>query len=332
MDRRLAYRIVTIAGLLVLTLLMGTVGFTVIEHYPVFDAFYMSLITITTVGYQEVHKLDTAGRIFNSGLILFGVIAMFFSVGLVTESIIELQLQDRYGEGRRRRVIRRMNDHYIVCGFGRVGRSASHELKRSGVPFLIIDRNESRVENARQQGMMAVAADATSDESLRDAGILQARGFISALATDAENVFVILSAKTLNPALTVVTRAAEEGAEQKLRRAGADVVFSPYTMAGQRLAQTLLRPNVTQFLEFAKDLGTGIRVEELAVIHQSAPHLQSVVQEARLDVIVLAVRSAAGEMFFNPAADVRLGKGDHVIAMGKEPELRRLESLLGVAG
>jgi voltage-gated potassium channel len=286
----------------------------------------MTLITVTTVGYQELHRLDTAGRIFNSALILFGVIAMFFSVGLVTETIIELQLHDLYGEGRRRRFIRRMDNHYIVCGFGRVGRSASHELKRADVPFLVIDRNDARVERARQMGMVAVVADATSDESLRDAGVLRARGFISALATDAENVFVILSAKTLNPALTVVTRAAEEGAEEKLKRAGADIVFSPYTMAGQRLAQTLLRPNVIQSLDFAAGgLGPGVKIEELAATREDELHLGSVVRDERLDLIVLAIRPSQGEMIFNPAPEVRIAKGDHIIAIGREADLRRLE-------
>ncbi len=328
MNRRLAYPIAVIAGLLVLTLCLGTIGFTVIEHYPPFDAFYMTLITITTVGYQEVHKLDMAGRIFNCGLILFGVIAMFFSVGLVTETIIELQLHDRYGQGRRRRMIQRMDNHYIVCGFGRVGRSASLELKRSKVPFLVIDRDETRVERARQQGMLAVTADATSDESLREAGVLRARGFISALATDAENVFVILSAKTLNPSLTVVTRAAEEGAEEKLRRAGADIVFSPYTMAGQRLAQTLVRPNVTHFLDFAAGgMGLDLRIEEFPVTGERPCSIQQVVQEGP-DVILLAVRTAQGGTVFHPAPDVRVAKGDYVIAIGKENDLRKFGAVL----
>ena len=145
-NRRIARRIVLIAALIVFTMLIGTAGFRLLEGYPLFDAFYMTLITITTVGYQEIRPLSHAGRVFNSFLILFGVTAMFVAVGAMTQTIIELQLQDRYGERRRKRAIMRMKDHYIVCGFGRVGRNAAFELQRAGVPFLVIDRNEQRVE------------------------------------------------------------------------------------------------------------------------------------------------------------------------------------------
>ena len=320
-----------IAGLLVLTLSIGTAGFAIIEHYPVFDAFYMTLITITTVGYRELHELHTAGRVFNSALILFGVIVMFFSVGLVTETILELNLHDRYGEGQRRRAIKRMRDHYIVCGFGRVGRSASHELKRSGVPFVVLDRSEARVERARHLEMLALLSDATSDESLREAGVLRARGFISALPSDAENVFVILSAKTLNPTLTVVTRAAEEGAEEKLRRAGADFVFSPYVMAGQRLAQTILRPSVTPFLDVAAPavVGADVRIEEFPVRRLTKSHIRSLTDKSELDFMILAVRRTSGETLFNPAADLEIEAGDYVIAIGRESGLRTLQMSLG---
>ena len=305
-----------------------------IERYPVFDAFYMTLITITTVGYLELHPLSHVGRVFNSFLILFGVTTMFISVGAMTQTIIEMQLQDRYGQGRKRRTIKRMTDHYIVCGFGRVGRSASHELQRSGVPFLVIDRSEQRVERATQSQMTAVVADATSDDCLRDAGIMRARGFISALPTDAENVFVILSAKTLNPRLTIVTRAAEDGAEEKLRRAGADIVFSPYTIAGQRLAQSLVRPHVAQFLDFAAHgMGLDVSIEQFRIsgasLFASKPLADVLARD--LDVIVLAIRKADGEMVFHPTPDTPLTIGDSVIAMGKPPHLSQMEGLLNVS-
>ena len=270
MDRRIARRIVLIAALIVFTMLIGTLGFRLLEHYPLFDAFYMTLITIATVGYQEIRPLSHAGRIFNSFLILFGVSAMFVAVGTMTQTIIELQLQDRYGERRRRRAIMRMKDHYIVCGFGRVGRNSAVELQRAGVPFVVIDRNEQRVERATEAGMAAIRADATQDETLREAGVERARGFIAALATDADNVFVILSVKTLNPGLTVVTRASEENAEEKLRRAGADTVFSPYSMTGYRLAQALVRPHVVQLLDFAgQAVGLDVTMEQLRVAPES---------------------------------------------------------------
>src|SRR5579875_2395744 len=266
MNRRLLNRALFIGALLGITLLVGTAGFRLIEGYPLFDAFYMTLITISTVGYQELHPLTHAGRIFNSFLIFFGVSAMFFAVGAMTQTIIELQLQDRFGRRRRRRMVQKMHDHYIVCGFGRVGRNASYELQRSKAPFLVVDRNEERVERAMLAGMMAVVADATQDESLREVGVLRARGLIAALPSDAENLFIILSAKTLNPKLTVVTRASEEESGEKLRRAGADTVFAPYTIVGHRLAQALLRPHVTEFLDFATtQMGPRIMLEQMRV-------------------------------------------------------------------
>lgn len=331
-DRRIVRRVILIAALIAFTMLIGTVGFRVIEGYPLFDAFYMALITITTVGYQEVHPLSHAGRIFNSFLILFGVTAMFVAVGAMTQTIIELQLRDRYGERRRRRAIMNMKDHYIVCGYGRVGRSAAFELQRAGVPFIVIDHSEQRVERALGAGMAAMRADAMSDESLREAGVERARGFIAALATDADNVFVILSVKTLNPRLAVVTRASEENAEEKMRRAGADTVFSPYSITGHRLAQALVRPHVVQLLDFAgRAIGLDITMEQLRVPSESAEGARQLGNLAPREsgLIVLAIGRADGKMIFNPAPDTNVGAGDVLIVMGEQPNLRRLESALG---
>jgi voltage-gated potassium channel len=291
----------------------------------------MTLITITTVGYQEVHPLSHAGRIFNSFLILFGVSAMFFAVGAMTQTIIELELQNRFGKRRKKRAIMQMKDHYIVCGFGRVGRNAAFELQRAGAPFLVVDRNEQRVERATQAGMLALHADATRDDSLREAGVERARGFIAALATDADNVFVILSAKTLNPRLTVVTRASEEDAEEKLRRAGADTVFSPYSMAGHRLAQALIRPHVVQLLDFAsKAAGLDVTMEQLQVVPGSKLASTSLGDLAAREtgVIILAIRKSDGKMIFNPPAGTLVSEGDVLIAMGEPPGLRNLENSL----
>lgn len=333
MYRRVVSRVVLIAGLLAITLCIGTIGFRLIEGYSFFDAFYMTLITITTVGYQEVHPLTHAGRMFNSFLILFGVSAMFFAVGAMTQTIIELELQNRFGKRRKKRAMMRMNDHYIVCGFGRVGRNAAFELQKANVPFLVIDRSEQRVERATQAGMLALQADATRDDSLREAGVERARGFIAALATDADNVFVILSAKTLNPGLNVVTRASEEDAEEKLRRAGADTVFSPYSIAGHRLAQALIRPHVVQLLDFSSHAsGLNVTMEQLPVAVSSKFAARNLGELASREagVIVLAIRKADGRMLFNPPAATQVSEGDVLIAMGEEPNLRSLESRISL--
>src|SRR5258707_4265461 len=276
MQSRLVRRFVLIAGLLGFTLIVGTVGFELIEGYSWFDGFYMTLTTITTVGYQEMRPLSHSGRVFNSFLILFGVSAMFLAVGAMTQTIIELELQDRYGKRRKRRMIESLHDHFIVCGFGRVGRNACYEFQRADAPFLVIDRNEQRVQKAAAAGMLAIVADATQDDSLRQAGVLKARGLIAALPSDAENLFIILSAKTLNPTLTIVTRVSEDEAGEKLRRAGADTVLTPYTMAGRQLADALLRPHVVEFLDFTRsNIGSKITMEQVCVASKGAPTRQS---------------------------------------------------------
>jgi voltage-gated potassium channel len=331
MDRRIARRIALIAALIAFMMVVGTVGFRLLEGYPLFDAFYMTLITITTVGYQEIHPLSHAGRVFNSFLIFFGVTAMFVAVGAMTQTIIEMQLHDRSGERRRRRAIMRMKDHYIVCGLGRVGRSAAFELQRAGVPFVVIDRDEPRVEQAAKAGMTAMRADVTQDESLREAGVERARGFIAALATDADNVFVILSVKTLNPRLTVVSRAVEEGAEKKMRRAGADIVFSPYSIAGHRLAHALIRPLEVQLHDFAGPaVGLDVTMEQLRVAPDSAPAPRKLADLAphQPGLIVLAVGRRDGKMIFNPPVDTEVSGGDVLIVMGEQPNLRNLENIL----
>ena len=328
--RRLGF----VAGLIALTLATGTVGFTVIEGYAPFDAFYMTLITITTVGYTEVHPLSHAGRIFNSFVIFFGVTTMFFAIGAMTQSIIQLELGEYFGKRRHRRMIEKLDRHFIICGYGRVGRNAATELQRSGVPFVVVDREPARVERAMQAGMLAVAADSTRDETLRSLGVTRARGLVSALATDADNLFVILSAKNLNPQLYVATRAGEEEAEEKLRRAGADAVFAPYTVAGYRLAQAVLRPHVFQFFDVAtRSMGLDVDIEQVRVPEVSEFSSRSLQQTGirrELGVIVLAIRKSDGHMMFNPPAETVISGGDFLIVMGEPKNLRTLENMMSV--
>ncbi len=331
-------RLTFIAAGIALTLVMGTVGFTVIEGYPLFDAFYMTLITITTVGYAEIHPLSHAGRVFNSFLIFFGVTIMFFAIGAMTQTLIELELGAYFGKRRTRRMIQKLDQHFIICGYGRVGRNAAGELQRSGVPFVIVDVNPERVEKAMLTGMLAVVADATRDETLHAVSIERARGLIAALATDADNLFVILSAKNLNRQLYVATRAGEEEAEAKLQRAGADAVFAPYTIAGYRLAQAVLRPHVFHFFDVAtRSMGLDVDVEQVRVIETSEFASRSLEQtriRRDLGVIVLAIRKSDGHMIFNPPAETVLSGGDHLIVMGEPKNLRSLEAMMsaGVRG
>jgi voltage-gated potassium channel len=326
--RRFLYILLAIAA----TLLIGTVGFTVIDHYPPFDAFYMTLTTMTTVGYGEIHPLSHAGRVFNSLLIFFGVTTIFIAIGAMTQTIIEREFGEAIGKRRHKRMIENLKDHYIICGYGRVGRGAAAELQHAGVPFVVVDISPERVERAMLAGMLAVAADSTRDETLRQVGIDRARGLVAALATDADNLFVLLSAKGLNPKIYVAARAAEESAEAKMRRAGADAVFAPYSITGHRLAQSLLRPHVVQFLDFTtKDIGMDIAIEQVRVSEQSEMVSRSI-QEMQIGrnvgVIVMAIRKGDGRMMFNPTADTTVAGGDFLIVMGRQENLDTLEALL----
>lgn len=332
MESTLTRRILLTGGLVFLAVIFGTTGFMWVEGYSAFDAFYMTLITVSTVGYQEIHPLSHAGRIFNSVLILFGVSVIFFAVGSVTQSIIELELRDHFGERRRKRVIDKLRNHFIVCGYGRVGRHASLELMRTGAPFVVVDRNEARVQQARKAGMIVMLGDSTRDDTLRGAGIERAKGLVSALGTDADNLFVILSAKTLNPKLTVVTRAGEEEAEQKLRIAGADTVFAPFSMAGHRLAHALLRPHVSSFLDSATSaMGLDVSIEQVQVATGTevvSKSLRELQVRRELGVIVLAISKPHGKMIFNPPAETEILAGDYLIVMGSAPKLRELQRLV----
>lgn len=321
-----------IGAAMLAVMLVGTAGLVWIEHYPVFDAFYMTLFTVATVGYCELHPLSPAGRVFNSFIIFFGVTVMFFAIGAMTQTIIQLELGDIFDKRRMRRMIDKLANHYIICGFGRVGRGAAEELLAAGVPFVVVDQNPERIAQAAKAGMLAMQADSTRDETLRAAGVTRARGLIAALVTDAENLFVILSAKTLNPMLNLAARVAEEEAEQKLRRAGADAVFAPYAMTGHKLAQALLRPHVSQFLDFTdKSLGMDVAIEQVRV-GESSEYVSKSLQQAQLrrdvGVVVLAMRKSSGEMLFNPPAEAEIQSGDYLIVMGRHPDLRKLESLL----
>lgn len=326
--RRLAIILIAMA----VTLGGGTLGFVWIERYSAFDAFYMTLTTVTTVGYGELHPLSRAGRVFNSGLILIGVVTMLLAVGAMTQTIVELELNQFFGKRRVKGMIGKLEGHVIVCGFGRVGRGAADELRQARLPFVVVDHSEDRVEQAMREGMLGVLADASRDETLREIGIDRAKGLIATLATDADNLFLILTAKTLNPRLQLSARVAEESSEEKMRRAGADFVIAPYNSTGHRMAQAIVRPHVQQFLDFTtRNIGLNVGIEQVEVGHRCAFAGKSLAEMAvgrETGAIVLAIRRASGEMLFNPPPESTVTSGDHLIAMGEAQGLRKLENVL----
>jgi voltage-gated potassium channel len=332
MGKTIRRRLLFIGGSIVLVLLGGTIGFVVIEHYDPFDAFYMTITTITTVGYGEIFGLSRKGRIFNSFLIFFGVTTMLLAIGGMTQTVIELELNQFFGKRRIKRMIDKLENHYIVCGYGRVGQGAAQELKRSGVPFVVMDTGMENVERAIKADMLAVLADANRDDNLVDVGIHRAKGLIATLSSDADNLFLILSAKALNPKVQVAARVAAEQTERKMRLAGANYVFAPYDITGNRMAQALLKPHVFQFIDFTtKSMGLDVGIEQVRVGGTSgfaSRTLEQLQFRRDLGVIVLAIRKSDGNMLFNPPADAEIEGGDYLVVMGEPANLSKLEQML----
>ena len=317
-----------IAGALLLVIAVGTAGFHYIEGWPWFDGFYMVITTLTTIGYQETHPLSHAGRVFNVVIILGGVSLVLLAIGSLTQALLEFELQNFFGRRRMERDIGRLADHYIICGAGRVGRSAARELARRPVPFVILENNETKAQKHSAENWLMLVGDATQEQILRDAQIERARGLVAATTTDATNLYIVLTARGLNPGLRIIARASEEMAEKHLLAAGADSVVSPYVFAGQRIAHSLLRPHVVSFLDTATThLGMDLEIGQVPISRQSR-FAGMTIEGSRIrqdrGVIILAIKRAAG-MHFNPSPDDRIEAGDYLIAMGEPQQLRELE-------
>ncbi len=325
-----ALRNLRLIGLaLAFVVLAGVAGFHFIEGWSWFDGFYMVVTTFTTIGYQEVHPLSHAGRVFNVLVILSGVSLVFLGIGSLTQALLEFELRSFFGRRKMERDIGRLSDHYIICGAGRVGRSAARELARRPVPFVIIEQNEAKA--ARCNGdWLVLVGDATQEQTLRQAQIDRARGLVAATTTDATNLYIVLTARGLNPGLKIIARASEEDAEKHLLTAGADSVVSPYIFAGHRIAHSFLRPHVVSFLDTATThLGMDLEIGEVYVESRSA-FAGKTIESSRIrqdrGVIVLAIKRGQG-MKFNPSSDDRIEAGDFLIAMGEPSQLRQLEQM-----
>ena len=302
---------------------VGTAGYMVLMGWPFLDALYMTVISVTTVGFREVHELDVAGRIWTMIMSGTGVVLVFGTVGLVTEYLI---LEATSGRSRTRRMAKAvgaLSGHYVLCGYGRVGSTVASELVHEGTPFVVIDVNPASLERARSDGHLVVEGDATDDATLRAAGIERARGLISTIDSDAQNVYVILSARALSPALLVVGRAGTPSAEDKLALAGANRIVSPYTMAGRRLAELAIRPRVVDFLDAALSHGElSFSLEELHVTPDGGLNGETVAGLRLRGLFVLAVLTDDGRYAANPADDRSLAVGETIIASGSADAFR----------
>src|SRR5437763_11249311 len=318
----------TIGLLLLIVVGVGTAGFHYIEHWPWFDGLYMVVTTLTTIGYQEVHPLSHTGRIFNVFVILSGVSLLLLGVGALSQALLEFELQSFFGRRRMERDIARLKDHFIICGMGRVGRSVARELARKPASFMIIENSENKRQKFASENWLVLAGDATQEPTLREAQIERAQGLIAATTTDATNLYIVLTARGLNPRLKIIARASEDAAEKHLLTAGADSVVSPYSFAGQRIAQSLLRPHVVSFLDTATThLGMDLEIGEIHITPASA-FAGKTIESSRVrqehGVIVLAIKRRDA-MRFNPAPDERIEVNDCLIAMGEPAQLRQLE-------
>jgi voltage-gated potassium channel len=331
---RLQRRIVFLSLLLLVVLAAGTVGFHYLEGWTLFEGFYMTLITLTTIGYSEIGHLDHTGRVFNVGLIVVGFTTLFALVGTLTQALIEMEL-GVFGKRRMERQLGKLKDHYIVCGVGRVGRAVAKEFDAARMPYVIVESDTERARWALDRDVMLVVGDATREDILRRAGVERARGLIAAVAGDAQNIYITLTARELNPGMRIVARAAEEEAEKSLRRAGADLIISPYSYTGHRIAQALLRPNVVDFLDnLLGPLDTRemrLQIEELRVGERSPLAGQTLadVHTGQIGIIVLAVKREGRPLAFKPASQERLAAGDFLIAVGENNNLKKLEGLCG---
>ncbi len=305
----------------------GTIGYHLIEGWRWFDCFYMVLTTITTIGYSEPAGMTHAGRVFNVLVIVAGVGTLFLGIGALTQALLEFELRTFFGRRRMEREIGHLSDHYIICGIGRVGRSVARELARKPAPFVVIESSEAKLQNYGA-GWLTILGDATQEETLRQARIEHARGLVAATTTDATNIYIVLTARGLNPKLKIIARASEEDAEKHLRTAGADVVVSPYLFAGHRIAQSFLRPHVLDFIDSATvHLGMDLEIAEIEVRPDSRLAGQTLAaSNIRHDpgVIVLAIKRD-GVMRVSPSRDDVMRAGDYLIAMGEPAAVRKLE-------
>jgi voltage-gated potassium channel len=319
-------RLLPVILLVTFIISFGTAGYMLIERWSFLDSLYMTIITLSTVGFKEVGELSTGGRLFTIILIIGGVGTVLYALSAGARFLLEGELQAAFGRRRLEKKVRELKNHYIICGFGRMGKIIGKELKNKGVQFIAIEKNPVSYE---KEEVLILEGDASQDDILKESGIERAKGLITVLPTDAENLYVVLSAKGLNPDLYIVARAGEEGSEKKLLRAGADRVISPYYIGGLRIAHTVLKPAVVDFIEFATKAGNiDLQMEEIPIPEGSGLiglTLDQCGMGKELGLIVVAIKRATGEMRFNPTFRTTIKLGDTLIVLGEVSKLKILE-------
>lgn len=312
---------------LVLVLVFGTVGYVVIEGWSFFDALFMTVTTVTTVGYREVHPLSDSGRAFTIVVILSGVGVAFFILTTAVQTVVEGELAQALGVRRMKARVDALRDHYILCGFGRVGEEIARELAERDVPLAIVDSNPQALERARRRGYLTVEGDATQDAVLEEAGIYRARGLMAASDSDADNTYITLTAKTLNAELIVVARAGQPESESRVRRAGADNVISPYRLAGRRMVLSALQPLTVDFIDLLSSSRKGEQLLAEVVVSEDSAIAGLAAQEALAEhaaTTLLAIQQPDGEVRVGPPGTYVLRVGDRLMLLSSEADMEEL--------
>jgi len=321
-------RFLQIIYALLLVIAIGVIGYRIIEGWPFLDTLYMTVITLSTVGYNEVGHLSTAGRIFSIFLIISGVGVMLYTLTTVVQYIVEGNLRNVWGRRRMQEKISKLKDHIVLCGYGRVGKEAARVFEQENTPFVVIDPSHEAIATAIAQGHMCLQGDATSDDMLKNAGILQARGLVAATGSDADNLFITLSARSLHPGLFITARASAPESEHKLKRAGADRTIFPEVLGGRRLALLALRPLVVDFVDTAMDSRGREFVLENVKVGAVSPIMGQSIQEGRRylrGATILAIRKKGGSLLTNVPDDTVLDLEDELVVIGTREQLRAIE-------
>lgn len=321
---------------IVLVIVIGTVGYRLIGHWTWFDCLYMTIITITTIGYNELPGMTEPARYFTLAIIVVGLGTVGYAISTTTQAIIQTELILTLGRRKVLKEVSKLKDHFIICGAGRVGLRVVREMAAKGVDYVIIERDEAVADRLLREGELVLMADATDEVTLRGARVEYARGMVCTSASDAENVYTTLIARDLNPKIFIVARANEESAESKLLKAGANKVVSPTRIGSHQMAQALLKPAVSDFIELTTMTGSvELGMEEVPIVegtHLVGRMLKDTEIRSDPDIIIVAIRRSGGEMVFNPSGDAVIREGDRLIAVGKRENLDRLEILAGSKG
>jgi voltage-gated potassium channel len=307
---------------------VGALGYRWLEGMSAVDSLYMAVITISTVGFGEVHQLSPSGRLFTIALILGGGGVAAFSVSVAVEFIMSGEWQNYFEARRRSRMLSKLSDHIIICGFGRVGRRVADELTQENIPFIVVDMLSERVEHARERGYTVVAGNAANDNVLHQVGIESAKGLVAVVDSDAENVFIVLTARSLNPKIYIIARANYEDTEPKLLRAGADRTLMPYNISGKRIVTMLMRPSVADFLDEVSHVGGLELLLEQVKIKPSSPLAGKTLVEARIrndmGVTVIACRNEDGQFDTHPGPQTVIAPNGLLLVLGTREQLRDL--------